>query len=211
MPPGPVVPSPADFCVCPIKGIGGKAIEFAQWLAEGGPLRDLEAENYDHAFIYTGFLGKPTAPTVMGRTRNLVPYGWTKPGHYAAEAEPHGARLRFLGDTAEEAGAFYGDAGLWSTGLLFPRPAQRDAIVRIALYGLGTPYSFLDYDSLFLHHAHLWLPGLRRYIRTSGHMICSQYVDWAWDRGGFKLFHDDRWDGDVMPLDLARLLQAVTQ
>jgi len=200
----PQAPSPGDFACVSIAGLGGRSIAVSQWLAEGGWFRDERIENYDHAFIYTGYLKRHVCLGIL--TLDLSLHGWDGAGHYAAEAEPHGARLRKLGRTAEEARASCGTLALWSTGILDPRPAQRDKIVRAALQLLGTPYSFLDYASLFLHHAHIPAPGLHRYITSSGHMICSQYVDRAWSRGGVQLFADHRWDGDVMPLDLADLL-----
>jgi uncharacterized protein YycO len=65
----------------------------------------------------------------------------------------------------------------------------------------GTPYSFIDYGALFFHRMHVWVPGLKGYIASSDHMICSQLVDTAYSRAGVHLF-DNRWPGYVTPGDL---------
>lgn len=66
-------------------------------------------------------------------------------------------------------------------------------------------YSFLDYGSLFCRHIGIPAPHLRKYIRSTGHMICSQLVDKIALDGGWHLFEDGRWEGDVMPADITRL------
>ncbi len=68
----------------------------------------------------------------------------------------------------------------------------------------GIPYSFLDYDALFCHRLHIPVPGLRSYIASTHHMICSQLVDRAYNLGGVELFQN-RWDGYVTPGDLYKL------
>lgn len=74
-----------------------------------------------------------------------------------------------------------------------------------AAHGLvGTPYSFADYGALALHRFHLPYPHLKHYIETSGHMICSQLADRAAELGGWNIFSDHRWHGDVTPGDLYR-------
>jgi hypothetical protein len=78
----------------------------------------------------------------------------------------------------------------------------QDQVARAALHLVGTPYSFLDYASLALHRFHVPAPHLRAYIRSTGHMICSQLADEAAKRGGWHLFDDGRWSGDVTPGDL---------
>lgn len=70
---------------------------------------------------------------------------------------------------------------------------------------VGIGYSFLDYGALALHRLRIPTPRLRRYIETSGHMICSQLCDRAAERGGWHLFDDKRWHGHVTPGDLHRL------
>lgn len=83
---------------------------------------------------------------------------------------------------------------------------QRAAIVLAAGSLVGTPYSFLDYLALALAHLHIQPAWLREYIRSKGHMICSQLVDEAFRRAGIHLFDDDRLPQDVTPGDLADYL-----
>lgn len=82
---------------------------------------------------------------------------------------------------------------------------HREAVARAAVSFVGVPYSWLDYVSLALRRFHIPAPHLRAYIRNSGHMICSQLVDRAANLGGWHLFADSRWPGDVTPGDLGRL------
>jgi hypothetical protein len=95
---------------------------------------------------------------------------------------------------------------LWSSGW-FPdlTDTMRSKIVLHAnmLAELRTPYSDLDYLAITAHALHIPAPGLRSYIETSKHMICSQAVDWCYEP--YRLFKDDRWDGFVTPMDLAGL------
>lgn len=85
--------------------------------------------------------------------------------------------------------------------------ATRDRIVSEAMKTLGTPYSFLDYLALVLHRFHIRTPGLKRYIESSGHMICSQLVDRVYANAGVHLFVDGRWCGDVTPADLLTVVE----
>jgi hypothetical protein len=96
---------------------------------------------------------------------------------------------------------------IWSTGLI--EPPDRDAIVEAARDFIGTPYSFLDYFALALHRLHIPAPGLRSYIASTGHMICSQLVDQCELNGGMHLFTDGRWPGYVTPAALGDLLLRV--
>jgi hypothetical protein len=72
----------------------------------------------------------------------------------------------------------------------------------------GVPYSFLDYGALALHRFHIPTPHLRAYIENSGHLICSQLSDLAANRGGWHIFDDGRWEGDVTPNDLYHMYLA---
>lgn len=67
------------------------------------------------------------------------------------------------------------------------------------------PYSALDYAALALHRFHVPAPGLRTYIESSGHQICSQLADYCAAKGGWHLFKDGRWSGFVTPGALNRL------
>lgn len=105
----------------------------------------------------------------------------------------------------------------WSTGIINPSDHQRECIIEFAEQCIGIDYSFLDYAALAAHHFHLWVPGLRHYIETIKHMICSQFVDRGYSTSaqmvaklynevGIELFKDGRWDGYVTPDDLYQLL-----
>ena len=88
-------------------------------------------------------------------------------------------------------------------------PAEyREAVAASARGFIGVPYSFADYFALAAHRLHIPAPHLKRYVRDSGHMICSQLADTAAAEGGWHLFDDGRWHGDVTPGDLYRLYQA---
>jgi hypothetical protein len=113
------------------------------------------------------------------------------------EAEPDGARLASLSE--------YDAAGV----LWLPCPGQyRTAVAAAARSLIDTPYSALDYFALAAHRLHIPVPGLREYISSTGHMICSQLADEAARRGGWHLFADGRWPGYVTPGALVGLARA---
>ncbi|MEV0372938.1 hypothetical protein AB0I10_24460 [Streptomyces sp. NPDC050636] len=114
------------------------------------------------------------------------------------EAVPGGARVRPL---AQYTGA----------NVLYVCPErlteqQRTAICDAATRYVGVPYSFLDYLAIAAHRFHIPLPGLRRYIASTRHMICSQLVDQCYLDAGVHLFADGRWPGYVTPMALYELL-----
>lgn len=112
------------------------------------------------------------------------------------EAEPGGARVSQI--------SRYDDCDV-----VFLRCPDdfRTAVGAVALGMVDVPYSFLDYESLFLRRIGIKADRLENYIRDSGHMICSQLADRAANLGGWILFDDKRWEGDVMPADITRLYQ----
>jgi hypothetical protein len=116
------------------------------------------------------------------------------------QAEPGGAVKVPLGTY---------EYSIWSTGILFPTQAQRNAIVtaaeKYAAEKVG--YSWLDYAAIAAHRFHVPAPGLRAYIASTKHQICSQLTDQCWLDGGYHLFSDGRWPGFVAPIDLGLLLQ----
>lgn len=115
-------------------------------------------------------------------------------GGQIVEAEPGGARLA---DLAE----YDGRPVAW-----IPCPDRHRPLVAAAARGLeGTPYSVLDYVALAAHRLHIPVPGLKAYIQSTHHAICSQLCDIAAARGGWHLFDDGRWAGYVTPADLAAL------
>jgi hypothetical protein len=116
------------------------------------------------------------------------------------EAEPGGARLASLTEY---------DAG---TVLWLDCPAEfGQAVADAARSLIGTPYSFVDYLAITAHRLRIPAPGLRRYIESSRHAICSQLSDLAAGRGGWRIFNDGRWCGFVAPNDLAELALTVAQ
>jgi hypothetical protein len=120
-------------------------------------------------------------------------------GGQVVEAEPAGARKRVRGIEP-------GD--LWSTGLIPLTSVQRSAICLAADGYVGTGYSFLDYAALAAHHFGIPAPGLKSFIQSSHHMICSQLTDQCYQDAGVHLFDDGRWPGYVTPKSLANLLLA---
>lgn len=121
-----------------------------------------------------------------------------------AEAEPHGAR--------ETEWHYQGRPHLWSSGYVATSSLAGPAAARYTRAGSwgkdGVPYSFLDYAALAARRFHLPVPGLRSFIQTSYHMICSQLVDQAEQDVGVHLFRDGRWPGYVTPQDLGDLIAA---
>lgn len=78
----------------------------------------------------------------------------------------------------------------------------RQAIAAHARELIGTPYSFADYLALAAVRLDLPSKTLRRYVASSGRMICSQLVDAVYCRSGVHLFDDGRPSQDVTPGDL---------
>jgi hypothetical protein len=110
-------------------------------------------------------------------------------------AQPGGARV----DNLEEA--------LASRPVAVSRnplsPSERAKIVASARAAVGMPYSFLDYLSIVLLALRVRPEWLRRYVASTGHLICSQLVDVVYNSAGIHLFTDGRTPGDVTPGDLA--------
>jgi cell wall-associated NlpC family hydrolase len=167
---------PGDFALVPIRGSVGFMIRVGQWLNGDG------FGKFEHAFIYIG-------------------------GDQIVQAMPGGAQRVPL----EE----WGDRALWSSNLDFGGEpdehgpltgTERSRIVTSALTYVGVPYSFLDYLSIALARLGLRPRWLKRYIASTGHMICSQLVDQCYQNAGVKLFSDGRLPGDVTPADLAELI-----
>jgi hypothetical protein len=129
--------------------------------------------------------------------------GWTDYEHafvyvgkgQIVEAEPGGARITELTEYADRDIAW------------LRCPAEhRDAVAAAARSLEGTPYSFADYFAIAAHRLHLPIPGLRHYVASSGHLICSALADRAAQLGDWNLFSDGRWNGFVDPADLWTLI-----
>jgi hypothetical protein len=176
---------PGDFGVVKMGGEGGKLIHIGELLYDF-KLSDIKQsfqkdadghDDYEHAFVYVG-------------------------AGQIVEAEPGGAKHVMN---------HYQNV-LWSSGLLDLSHQERDIIVRSAIsYTVplpGVPYSAADYFALAAYHLKLGIlvPGLRDYVATSKHMICSQLVDKAYQAAAVKLFDDNRWNGYVTPGALAELI-----
>lgn len=115
------------------------------------------------------------------------------------EAEPGGARCAPWPGNYANQDVTYSSWELTS--------AQRLAIYDAARRLEGTPYSWLDYLSLALVRLRIRPHWLQRYVANTGHMICSQLVDYCYQQAGVQLFDDGRLPGDVTPGDLARVLK----
>lgn len=182
-----------DFACVPIRGEGGIFIAF------GEKLNGSAFSQYQHAEIYVGtsdqlLMYRGTRAAIQAATYD-APFGWT------FSAYPHGARLVPLEcQPAKLPGA------LWSSGAIALTDVQRHDIVSAALALDGTPYSILDYLALASHRLGIKDLALRRYIANSGHLICSQLCDKAYQDADIQLFDDGRWNGFVTPADLAQLI-----
>lgn len=84
---------------------------------------------------------------------------------------------------------------------------HRQAVADAARELVGTPYSFVDYVALALHRFRIPAPGLRKFIESSGHLICSALADRAAFLGCWTLFSDGRWFGYVTPASLNTLAE----
>lgn len=132
--------------------------------------------DYEHAFVVTEY-------------RN----GLTRPDPWIVEAMPGGAQhVKNWHD-------------LRRTRWLICPDEYRDAVAASARGFVDVPYSVADYFVLAAHRLHIPAPHLKRFVRDSGHMICSQLADAAAAEGGWHLFKDGRWPGDVTPGDLNAL------
>jgi Uncharacterized distant relative of cell wall-associated hydrolases len=119
---------------------------------------------------------------------------------YVVQAMPGGAEMVALADANEPV--------IWSSEAIPLTAAQRIKISSVARSLVGTPYSYADYLSIGLAAAHIRPRFVRDYVADSGHMICSQLVDYAHFLGGSHLFTDGRLAGDVTPGDLWKLLRS---
>lgn len=84
---------------------------------------------------------------------------------------------------------------------------QRAAIPSIAAPLVGTPYGWADI--IALGAAQLGVRHLPRFVRArlarTDRLFCSQLVDIAWQRAGYRAFDDGRTPLDVSPGDIADL------
>lgn len=130
-------------------------------------------ENFEHAFITTDETGPNGKPMIV-------------------EAQPHGAAFREL---------HYAPGTLhWCTGLSVGlSAADRASISQAAIDCIGVPYSFLDYFSLVAKRLRIPDLLLRGYVKSTGHMICSQLCAWAYYKAGHPIWPGQAWTGDDTP------------
>jgi len=112
------------------------------------------------------------------------------------QAEPGGSRIVPMTPHANT---------IWSSGIIHVPDQARARVPEIAAQLEHVPYSYLDYLSVGAHRLHIPAPHLRAFIRAEGHMQCAQLGDEFMRRLGVHLFAG-RWEGDVIPCDIARLL-----
>jgi hypothetical protein len=151
---------------------------------------------------------------VHGEVGRLIAFGEKLNGDKAFGKYQHA--LIYMGDgkvlQAEPGGArivsrHWQPGDLWSTEIIDIPDAARARVPDLAQRFVGVPYSALDYFALAAHRLSIPVPGLRGYIASTGHMICSQLVDEFMLELGVHLFRDGRWPGYVTPAALAgRLL-----
>lgn len=178
--------APGTIGLVAISGQVGKLIHVGQFLAETPMRKWLQRNNepdYEHAFIY------------LGATEEF-------PEGAVLEAEPGGARIVSVSEYPEW-------TVYWCDMLAAKFAASLPDVAQIAPEYKDVPYSFLDYFFLAAHRLHVWLPGLRSYIKSTKHQICSQLSDFIYQEAGAHLFADWRWPGDVMPMDLYLLDQSL--
>lgn len=122
-------------------------------------------------------------------------------GTYILEAMPNGARIRPVMELWDS------KKGRWNAEFFYPplTDFQKRVFGNFAARQIGTPYSFLDYLSLFLLHFYIRPPWVKAAVKASEHMICSQLVDYVYKKSAVRLFDDGRFEGDVMPADLHHL------
>lgn len=109
------------------------------------------------------------------------------------EAEPGGARIV---DLAE----YDGWDIYWCSNIAREHVADLGQVAKLAPSFEGTPYSFLDYFAIATRALHIPVPGLRKFIASTKHEICSALAALIYAESGAALY--STWTGYVTPLDL---------
>lgn len=173
-----VLPEPGDLCVVNTLNQASAAVQLLQWLSTR------KFSQWNHVCVCTSVSlhGEITIAEAEASGAVLVPW------HY--EDVPH----------------------QWSTGVLPTNAAVAAAAARYTQPGPwgphGVPYSWLDYAAIAARRWHVPVPGLRGFIKATGHMMCSQLADACKQAGNVHLFEDNRWAGYVAPDDIGALLPA---
>ncbi len=197
---------------------GTLPVGLGQWLLAH---TSKEERNIDHVAVVVVAQRPSLIPLYDGADLNPAPMP-----PMIVQAMPSGAEMVEIGSEH------------WTEDVVYLRPAYQSADPTYAMdmpghpYAIGqagivaeaarsyvdTPYSFLDYAAIALHHIDpVWRvsPGsvgsqpLARYVTDSGHMICSQLANQALSDAGFHVFTDGRLPQDVMPVELYRALLAM--
>lgn len=99
----------------------------------------------------------------------------------------------------------------WSPHFVYIRPRysphgmeMAERVAAAAMNYVGTPYSFLDYAAIAGLHLGIKNGPIRRYVKSTGHMICSQLADQAMTDAEWHVFTDGRLSQDVTPAALYR-------
>lgn len=168
---------PGTIGLTSISGWGGWLIRRGQYLAETPAVRWLRRDylpNYQHAFVYLGADAEGVEQLIG--------------------AEPGGACIRPVSE--------YSDI-YWCMNIAAKfTPEQLAGAAQAARGFEHVGYSFLDYAALFAHRLRIPVPGLKAYIKSTGHVICSQLCDASYQARGLQIFRNGRWNGYVMPMDL---------
>ena len=113
------------------------------------------------------------------------------------EARPGGACIKQL-DTLWERRAL-----AFSQNYL--TDAQRAEIVKVSRLQVGRPYSWDQFWVLAGRRMHVKTGKLEQRVERTQGMICSQFVDYIYERANVELFADGRRPGDVSPGSLAHV------
>lgn len=183
------IPEPGDLCVVNTLNPASSAVQLMEWLS------GKKFSQWNHVCTCTRIEARPPGMYRDGMGSQQI---------WVAEAEASGA---------VEVPWHYGNVPhQWSTGVLPTSQAVADAAIRYTQPGPwgpnGVPYSWLDYAAIAAHRWHVPALGLRSYIESTMHMMCSQMADRCKSDGGVQLFDDGRWEGYVAPDDLGALLPA---
>ena len=127
----------------------------------------------------------------------------------AAAALPPAATAAICFDTNVKRGSVvrYLDGRPVAFGWMIPLTMQqRERIVAEATGLLNAQYSWLTYFYLAGVRLGIRPKWLRNRVARADKVICSSFVDLAYQRAGVALFQDGRIPGDVTPGDLANML-----